>query len=159
MSVPTYFFLDDVLHKKLRVIVSENVLVAWNYPDEKRLWLDHSWVKKNYQKAYKLVQVAELIGRSKNSLADLLDRKLVRHPSGKAYRIHNRMPSTTYWSEDDVLDLRDQLYALTPKNKYNEPYRGFKLISKAELLAKMRGDSGLYVKNEEGEFVKIWKAI
>lgn len=157
-KIPTFFFLNKNIHKKLRIIPSENILVAWDYPSEKRVWYDYSLVRKNFQMAYKLDQVGELLGRSPLVLKEWWEKKIIEHPSGRIYKIHNRLPSTHYWSEDDVLNLRDQIYELSPKNKFGEPHRGFKLISRAELLSKMRGDNSFYVKAESGEYIKVWKA-
>jgi hypothetical protein len=160
-TIPLYFFLNKVLHKKLSIIRAQNILVAWNYPDESRVWYDYSQVKKGYQYAYKINEVAELVGRSPNSIRTYWNNGLIQHPSGQVYKIHNRKPSVFYWSEDDVLDLRDQIYEILPKNRYGEPfkYKGNDLISKAELKAKMRGDTSYYVKSESGEYVKVWKAL
>lgn len=159
LEIPTFFFLNSVLHKVLKKIKSENILVAWNYPEESRIHYDFSLVKKNYQKAYTIREVSELVEISEKKIRSYLDRKLVQHPSGKSYTIHNRKPNTYYWSEDDVLDLRDQLYNLVPKNKYGEPTRKYDLISKAELLSKMRGDQSYYVKAEDGRYIRVWKAV
>jgi hypothetical protein len=63
------------------------------------------------------------------------------------------------WSEQDILNLRDTIFELAPKNKYGEPYANFKLISKADLLSKMREGTSLYVKNEAGEYIKVWRAL
>ncbi len=158
ISIPTLFFLNNVLHKKIRVLKSENILVAWNYPDEKRIWYDYSLVRKEHQKAYLLEEVADLLEKSATTLKLWMQSNIISHPSGRSYKISNRLPNKYYWSENDVLDLRDQLYDLIPKNKYNEPYRSSKLISKAELLQKMRGDSSYYMKDENDNYVKVWKA-
>ncbi len=160
MQVPTNFYLDGKLYKKLRVIPSENVLVAWCYPNEKRTWIDYSLVKKNCEKAYTLDEVSDLLEKSKDSLTSLLQRGLLGYPSARVYSIKNKMPGKYYWSESDVLATRDQLYNLAPKNKNNEPHVRFKLVSRAHLLAKMRGDNSLYVKDSvTGEYIKVWKAL
>ncbi len=159
LIIPKKFFLNKELHKNIRVIKSENILVAWNYPEEKRMWYDHALVKREFQNAYKLSEVAGLIGRRASVLIDWIERRLIQHPSGQEYNINNRTPKSQYWSEDDVLDLRDQIFNLTPKNKYGEPYKSFDLISRSELVAKMRGNESYYVRAEDGAYVQIWKAL
>jgi hypothetical protein len=69
------------------------------------------------------------------------------------------MPGKWMWSERDVLDLRDAIFDLAPKNKYGEPYTNFKLVNKVELQRKMRGDTSYYVKNKDGDYVKVWRAL
>ena len=76
-----------------------------------------------------------------------------------SYAIATRRPGAVYWSEDDLLDMRSELFAIAKKNVYGEPYAGFKLISEAELVHKIRGGESYYIKNKDGEFVKVWRAI
>jgi hypothetical protein len=156
--VPNYFFLDEKLYKKIRVVKTENYVVAWSYEDEKRVWLNYSYVRKNSDKAYKLADVSQLIEKSTNYIMSHMQRNLVKRPSGRTYNITSKMPKDFMWSSRDILDLRDSIYDLAPKNKYGEPYSNFTLISKAELLNKMHKDVSMYIKNENGEFIKIWRA-
>ena len=155
--VPSYFFLDNKLYKKIRVVKSENYVVAWSYEDEKRVWITYSVVRREASPAYKSGEVAKLIDKSKSLILSYVRRNLVDQPSGRLYTIKNKLPGEFMWSEQDILDLRDSLFELAPKNKYGEPYSNFKLISKAELLSKMRKDTSFYVKNENGDFVKVWR--
>ena len=156
--VPSYFFLDDKLYKKIRVVKSENYVVAWSYEDEKRVWITYSVVRREAGKAYKLSEVAEMIDKPKSTILSYVKRNLVEKPSGRLYTIKNKVPGEYMWSENDILDLRDSIFDLAPKNKYGEPYSNLKLISKAELLSKMRKDTSFYVRNENGDFIKIWRA-
>jgi hypothetical protein len=156
--VPKYFFLDKKLYQKVRVVKSENYVVAWCFQDEKRVWLTYSYVRKNAEQAYTLSEVAELVDRPKAKLLAFMNRNLVDMPSGRLYNIRNKVPGRWLWSEQDVLNLRDSLFEMAPKNKYGEPYSNLKLISRAELLSKMRKDASLYVRNENGDFVKVWRA-
>lgn len=156
--VPSYFFLDEKLYKKIRVVKSENYVVAWSYEDEKRVWITYSVVRREATKAYKLSEVSKLIDKQSSKILSYVKRNLVNQPSGRLYTIKNRRPGEWMWSEADILDLRDSLFELAPKNKYGEPYSNLKLISKAELLTKMRKDTTLYVKNEDGDFIKVWRA-
>lgn len=156
--VPNYFFIDEKLYKKIRVVKTENYVVAWSYNDEKRVWINYSTVRKSGGKAYDLKQVCELIGKTQTFIMSCIKKNLVNLPTGRVYKISSRLPGKWMWSEHDILELRDSLFEMAPKNKYGEPYTTFKLISKAELLSKMRQDASFYVKNEDGDFVKIWRA-
>jgi len=156
--VPNYFFLKDKLYKKLRVVKSEDYIVAWSYEDEMRMRFNYSSVRREASKAYSLDEVSDLIGRRKSVLLSYLRRNLIDPPSGRLYSIKNKVPGKWMWSEQDVLDLRDAIFEMAPKNMYGEPRVNFKLVSKAELLSKMREDTAYYVKNEQGEFVKVWRA-
>lgn len=158
-QVPRMFFLDGDLHKKLSVIVSENILVAWNYPREERSHYNYQQARKRFQAAFDIKEAAELLEQPLLKLKTLVKNNILSRGSGVSYTIANRRPSTVYWSEDDLLNMRSEMFAIAKKNKYGEPYAGFTLISEAELTHKIRGGESYYVKNKNGDFVKVWRAI
>lgn len=152
------FFLNEEIHKRLLEIPSENVLVAWNYPQEKRMWYDRTFVKRAYDNAYTIKEVAALLNETTSDIMNYMSRGIIAKPF-KIYHIESRRAKCYVWAEKEILEIRDRLYDLAPKNKYGEPSKNLKLISKGELLAKMRNDSAYYIRGEDGEFVKVWKNI
>lgn len=158
-QVPRMFFLDGDLHKKISVIVSENILVAWNFPREERCHYNHQQVRRRFQHAFDIKEVAELLEQPLYKLKTLVKNNILSRGSGSSYAIANRRPTAVYWSEDDLISMRSEIFAIAKKNKYGEPHKGFKLISEAELTHKIRGGESYYVKNKDGEFVKVWRAI
>lgn len=157
--LPRYFFLNEKLYEKLRVVKSENYIVAWSFEDEARLRFNYSSARRDASKAYEIREVAKLIDRPAKELLSYLSRGLIDPPSARLYSRKNKVPGKWMWSEQDVLDLRDAIFELAPKNKYGEPYTNFKLVSKAELLRQMRGDTSYYVRDESGNYVKVWRAL
>lgn len=158
-KVPNFFFLHGKLYKKLNYIASEDMLIVWSYDKECKMTFNVFEVRRHNQKAYRINQVAELIQRKPDEIKDLINRGLADRPIGQSYHITSRKPSIEFWSEDDIIALRDRFYDLTKKTKEGIPYTKFKLVNKSELLAKLRGEEAVYVRNEEGEFVRIWKAV
>lgn len=154
-----YFFINNELHKFLKLIKTENLLVAWNYPREERKWYDYSYVKREHMNAYSLKETSEIIKKSKKFLHEAMRNGLIDRPTGRAYRIEDRRPAGMFWSEDDILNAREKLYALLPKNEYGEPTGRITLISRAELQAKMRDDNSYYVRSTDGSLVKVWKNV
>lgn len=153
------FFLDGNLHQKLKVIPSENILVAWNYPREERSHYNYQQARRRVQCAFDVNEAAELIEIPVLKLKKLIKNNILSRGSGVSYTIATRRPSTVYWSEDDMVDLRADMFAIAKKNRYGEPYAGFNLISEAELMHKIRGGESYYIKNKDGEFVKVWRAV
>ena len=47
-----HFYLNDELHKTLNVFRSEDMLIAWNYPQHKRVAYVLSDCRRNMQRAY-----------------------------------------------------------------------------------------------------------
>ncbi len=158
-QVPKMFFLDGDLHQKIKIVPSENILVGWNYPREERAHYNYQQARRRMQCAFNIDEVAELIEMPVVKLKKLITNNILSRGSGASYTIASRRPGPVYWSEDDVLDLRSDMFAIAKKNKYGEPYATFKLISEAELLHKIRGGESYYIKNKDGEFVKVWRAV
>lgn len=156
--IPSYFFLGNKLHKKIRVVKSENYVVAWSYEDERRMRFNYVSVRQEAIKAFDVTEVAKLIEKPRAVVLSYLQRNLIDYPSGRLYSINSKKPGKWMWSEQDVLDLRETIFEMAPKNKYGEPYTNFKLVSKAELLSKMREDTSYYVRNQQGEFIQVWRA-
>lgn len=158
-KVPNFFFLHGKLYKKLNYIASEDMLIVWSYDKEAKMTFNVFDVRRNNQKAYRVKEVAELIGRHEQEIKDLIHRGLVDRPSGQSYHIASRKPSIEFWSEDDIISLRDRFYAMAKKTKHGVPSVRFKITNRSELLAKLKGEESVYIKNEDGEFVRVWKAI
>lgn len=157
--IPNYFFMDNKIYKKLRVVRSEDYIVVWSYADEARMRFGLVATRRAAQKAYKIGEVASLIKRPVADIISYVARGLVPKPSGNTYYIGSKRPYLQLWSEDDILFLRDKIFELAPKNKYGEPYTNFKLVSRTELLAKFRGDTSYYVQDEDGNMTRVWRAL
>lgn len=157
--LPRLFFLNGKLHKKLRVVKSENLVVAFCFPDEKHVHHVYSVVCRDYQKAYTMGEAAKIVKRPINEIHRFLKNKLIDRPSGYAYQVASRRPSNLYWSQTEVLSLRDRIYELAPKGADGLPLGRLYLASKAEVLEAINGDVSYYVRNAEGEYQKVWRAI
>jgi hypothetical protein len=145
-----YFFLNNKIHKVLRLSRSKDELVAWCYPDKKRVLYSYSQVKKNMENAYTTKEVASVLQRHKVTIEDyILDGKIKRPQV--VYPIGN---SESKWykfmfSVSDILDLHS--FILDSGYSGNMP-------SKTELLAILRHNMILYTKTNDGQFVPVWKA-
>lgn len=145
-----YFFLNDKLHKVIRTHRAKDELVAWCYPDRKRVLYSYSQVEKYMGNAYTIKKVGEMLGRHKVTIENyILDGK-IKEPQ-KVYPIGN--PDSTWnkfmLSDKDILDLH-QFIADAGYSK--------DLPSRAELQAILKHNLILYTKTEEGKFVPVWKA-
>lgn len=145
-----YFFLDGKIHKSLRISRARDEIVAWCYPEKRRVMYNYSLVKKYMQKAYTLKEAAKVLNKHKVTIEDYILEGKIQAPT-KIYPISN---PESEWSqymlrEDDILKIHqfildDGYSSLTP--------------SKTELLALLRHDTILYTKTTDGRFVPVWKA-
>ena len=90
-----YFFLNGKIHKVLKASRSRDELIAWCYPDKKRVLYSYSQVNKSMENAYSMVQVGKILNKHKITIEDyILDGK-IKEPQ-RIYPIGN--PGST-WSK------------------------------------------------------------
>ncbi|QGH79382.1 hypothetical protein SEA_LIMPID_49 [Streptomyces phage Limpid] len=153
-----YFYLNGDLHKVLSVTRAQDFVVCWNFPQGKRVGYVWSDVRKNHGKAFRLQQVAEMIGRHYITIKrDILEGRIKAPQRIYAFN-ENRTPGAYYMSEEDVYALHD--YMMTthigrPRGDGKVTVRD--MPSKAELRAMMKHDLVTYVKTKDGDFVPVWK--
>jgi hypothetical protein len=146
-----YFFLNQKIHKVIRSSRSKDELVAWCYPDKKRMLYSYSQVKKYMETAYSVMQVAAMLNRHRVTIQDyILDGKVITPQ--KIYPIGD--PENPNWSkymfsESDILDMHQHI--LDSGHSSDVP-------TKAELLGLLKHNLILYTKTEDGKFVPVWKA-
>jgi hypothetical protein len=145
-----YFFLNDKLHKVLNSSRSKDELVAWCYPDKKRVLYSYSQVNKYMENAYSTRQVSVLLNKHKVTIEDYILEGKIKAPS-KVYPIGN--PESTWskymFNQSDILDLHQ--FIVDAGHSKEVP-------SKTELMALLKHNMILYTRTEEGNFVPVWKA-
>ena len=144
-----YFFLNDKIHKVIKSSKAKDELVAWCYPDKKRVLYSYSEVNKYKQNAYTVKDVAELLNKHKITVEEYILSGKIKTPQ-RIYPIGN---PDSVWSkfmlnEAEILDLHQ--YILDVGYTKDIP-------SKAELQALFKHGIILYTKTDSG-FVPVWKA-
>jgi hypothetical protein len=145
-----YFFLNDKLHKVLKSSRSKDELIAWSYPDKKRMLYSYSQVNKYMDNAYSTTQVAALLNKHKVTIEDYILEGKIKAPQ-KVYSIGNPESkwSKYMFNQSDILDLHQ--FILDAGHSKEVP-------SKTELMALLKHNMILYTRTEEGNFVPVWKA-
>jgi hypothetical protein len=149
-NIFVYFFLNDKIHKVLKASRSKDELIAWCYPDRKRVLYAYSQVNKYMENAFTTTQVALMLNKHKVTIEDyILDGK-IKSPQ-RVYPISN--PDSKWskymFNQKDILDLHQFIL---------DAGHSLELPSKTELLALLKHNIILYTKTEEGKFVPVWKA-
>jgi hypothetical protein len=153
-----YFYLNNDLHKVLRKSRPEDLLIAWNYSEGKRVAYSLQDVMKRKQHAYLVSQVSKLINRHEDTIKRHLYAGNIKFPQ-QSYSLNgNKTPGKYFWSEDDIRELH---------NFFKTVHRGRPRVdgkitpgdmpSKAELEAMINQETVLYAKNEDGTFYPVWK--
>ncbi len=145
----SYFFLNNKIHKVLNYSRAKDELIAWCYPDKKRVLYSYSQVTKNMENAYSTKQVADLLNKHKITIEDYILEGKIKYPQ-KVYPIGNIEStwSKFMFSESDIMDIHQ--FILESGYSKNMP-------SKNELKALLKHNMILYTKTDTG-FVPVWKA-
>ena len=146
-----YFFLNDKIHKVLKSSRSKDEMVAWCYPDKKRVMYSYSQVKKNMETAYTVVEVASMLNKHRVTIQEYILNEKVATPQ-KIYPIGQ--PDSENWSQymfnqKNILDIHEHIL---------DSGHSKEIPSKAELQALLKNNLVLYTKTEDGKFVPVWKA-
>ena len=155
---PRYFYINQELHKSLRVNRAEDLIYAWNYPQGKRVAYVWSVTQKNMQHAFSVSEVAKFFGRNPVVIKQyMLDGEIGKVQ--KTYSLDDRKsPGKYFFSEDDVRSLYEYL---STKNLGRPRKDGlqvqYPLPSRSELEAMLKQETILYMKDKAGEFAPIWK--
>ena len=145
-----YFFLNDKVHKVIKRSRARDELVAWCYPDKKRVMYSYSQVDKNMQNAYSITEAAKLLNRHKVTIEEYILQGKIKEPQ-RVYPISNPESSWSKFmlSESDILDIHQFILDAGYLRE---------LPSRSELQALLKHSFILYTKTESGKFVPVWKA-
>ncbi len=101
-----YFFLNGKIHKVLKASRAKDEIIAWCYPDKKRVMYSYSQVEKSMEKAYSIIETGEILGRHRVTIEEYILQGKIKKPQ-KVYPISN--PDSTWsrymLSESDILDI------------------------------------------------------
>lgn len=154
-AIPSMFFLDGFLHRKINVIISDGKVVAWNYQKETRSWYDRNEVRKKFYNAYTVPKAASLMNVSASYLKEVLKKNI--NLIEESYDIKTFAPLRAYISQENMLELRQLVWDTLPKNRFGEPYRDTMTDSKQlEHLMKL-GDDREYIRLDDDQVVRIFR--
>jgi len=154
-----YFYLNGNVHKALHRNRADDLLIAWDYNEGKRVAYSLTDVLKNRKGAYTVPQAAKLIGRSPDTIKRHWRSGEIRKPQQVYTLDEKKTPGKFYFSEDDMRELQDFFRTVhRGRPRKDGLITSSNIPSKAELEALMRNEKVLYAKNDEGQFVPVWKA-
>jgi hypothetical protein len=145
-----YFFLNQKVHKVIKVSRAKDELIAWCYPDKKRILYSYSEVEKNMEKAYSLIEAGKVLNRHRVTIEEYILQGKIKKPQ-KVYPISNPDSEWSRYmlSESDILDIHQYII---------DAGRTRDLPSRSELQALLKHNLILYTKTVDGRFVPVWKA-
>jgi hypothetical protein len=161
-SVKSKFFLGNKLYGRLYTDRTKNIVIAWCSTDRKRVVLSYHDFLNSSERPYSTRQVARMLNRTYYSFGQIMRAGDIVVPE----RWHG--PNETreeymlpyMWRKEDILDAHTVL--LTKHNgrpnKWGEK-RAIPMVSRPELLALLRNDVTMYIKDSEGNMLPTWRAV
>ena len=154
-----YFYLNDALHRALQINRTEDTMIAWNFVEGKRVAYNYTDVQKNKKHAYSISEVSKLINRHVDTIKRHLRAGDISKPQ-QAYALSDKTKLGRYYFKDsDIKEIREffkTVHIGRPRNDGN--VTASNIPSKIELEAMLRNETVLYAKNNNGEYVPVWKS-
>lgn len=152
------FFYNKELVKVLQINRGNDTVYLLHYHSGKTLVASWMHFQTHKRRAWQCYYARLIIGRSLASWEKYLSKRMIPRPH---YANVGNMPKAgirAYYSEDHLYEIRDAIaeisFGAPPQKGY--PTKKTKVLTKAELRAKIGDGRMLYVQNDEGEFVPIW---
>ena len=159
-SVPLkYFYLNGLLHRKLHINRGADKITTWCYPLEKRVAYTYSDVRARKEPAFTTKEVGLMINRSRGTIEMAIIKGHIEAPQF-VYGLSEHKKKYKYmWSEKNVLELHAYLSTVHwGRPRKDGVVTPAPMPTARELRAIMRQEQILYIVNDEGEFVPVWKA-
>lgn len=156
--LPTYFFLNDQIHRRLHISRGKDLLLAWNYPEGKRVRANYSTVINRHKKAFTTKQVCEMVNRGRLTIENAIIDGMIERPQHTYGLDEHRRIYQYMWREKDIMDLLEYLSSIhqgRPRKDGEITNNG--LPTPRELRAMINDDHVLYVKQGE-TYVPTWRA-
>lgn len=148
-------FINGELHHIIYINVPGDIVTTFNFIQNKMIKYPYRHTKKHSQKAYLINEVAKIVNRHPDRIrAGIKEGKLKKPqragPNGKYY-----------FNDDDILDIQDYFanihFGRPRKDGIIKPLKG--TVTKEEVDARLGRRDVLYVQNENGEFIPVWRTI
>jgi len=151
------FYLNGNLHRILHISRARDLLTAYDFAEGKTKVYPWSDVQRRRQLAFTISQAANLMDRHRDRLVEYMEKGAVDWPQ-REYSLKSGKPGRYFFSEDDMMDLRDYMATVHIGRPRNDgKITNNRVPTREELRAMMQQGRVLYVK-ENDEFVPVWKA-
>lgn len=154
-----YFFMDDKLHRLLRLNRGRDEVLAWSYPDRSKVVYSWSAVKKYGEPGRLNREVSEILNRHHITLLKYLSRDWIPKPQ-QTYKIPDgTRPGIYVWSKRYIMRALEHASSI---HKGWARKDGFihapDLPSPEEVRAEADYKIRLYAKDQDGNFIRVWAA-
>jgi hypothetical protein len=152
------FFINNELVRVVHSNRANNIVVVYNYIQDKDQTLLLSDFKKHRKRAYSVISTLEIFKRSRMQLERQIKSGTIPVPTGATIGGKRLWQKMSYYSEDDLFKIRDALSNIhTGRPRKDGRVTARKGIPTERELRSLIGDAiMLYRQNKDGEFVPVW---
>jgi hypothetical protein len=148
-------FINGELHHKIHINVPGDVITTFNYKQDKIVRYPYKAIKQYIKRAYSIGEAAKIINRHPDRIRAYVNSGELPRPQ-QARELGN-----WYFMDEDILNLQEFFAnvhfgrprndgAITPKRNS---------VTKEEVDARLGRREVLYVQNDDGEFIPVWRTI
>ncbi len=158
-KMPTYFFLNDLLHRRLYINRPADLMTTWCYPLGKRVTFTYTDALRQYDKAFTTKQVGAMLNRSRDRIELAILDGNISEPQHTYGLTPEKRKYKYMWNEKNIMEAHDWFLTVHRGRPRNDgKITPQQMPSKRELRAIIRQEEMLYVKGEDGEFKPVWRA-
>lgn len=148
-------FINDQLHHIIHINIPADIITTFNYEQDKIIRYPYRAMKKSMKKAYSIGEVSKIIKRH----PDRIRRGIA---AGNIKDGHKSGPKgKKFFTDEEIIEIQEFFAnvhfgrprkdgAITPKKQS---------VTKEEVDAKLGRREVLYVQNDEGDFIPVWRTI
>lgn len=153
-----YFYYGDDLHRMLSLNRATDELVAFNYPQRKRMLYSWMEVKRNGQPSFSMKEAAKITGRSYWRLYRWIYEGWIPTPQ-RSYSLETGNLGPYYFSHNDIMNIFEVIKSThRGRPRADGAITNSSVPNEKELRAALTNSLFVYAQNANGEFVPIWEA-
>lgn len=155
----TIFFLNNDLVRLVHSNKASNICILYNFSQDKTQNMLYTDFKKHRKRAYSIANTLRIFKRSRIQLDRWIKKGIVRPPTGTLKNGERKFTKLSYYSEDDLFTIRQQLATIHKGRPRKDGYiTASKDIPTEKELRSLIGDAiMLYTKTEDGRFIPVWQ--
>jgi hypothetical protein len=151
------WFLNGSLVRSHHINRSNGIMSVYNIMHDRIESCLITDFRRNRERAYTVGQTAELVNRHKKYMPDLMNRGVIPRPTGAQKGGATAWQVRSYYSESQVLEIRDILASYHHGRPRNDGLITNDVTPTRQELTRRMGDGILtYVRTEDGRFVPVW---
>lgn len=148
-------FINKELHHIIHINIPADIVTTFNYRQNKVLRYPWKATKKSMEKAYSMGDVSNIVHRHPDRIRIGISNGDIPEPQKSGEN------GKRYFMADEIMNIQDyfaNVHFGRPRNDGSiTPKKN--TVTKEEVDARLGRREVLYVKNDDGEFIPIWRTI